>query len=132
MTQPLAALPTLKIRYLYHPADFCKSEATNYAAFMAANAEYASQLRRGDAVMLLNRLCTQAILVHGFSQIEDPRSINGTRQVLYSQRMRLTNGAFSPDMLKDAGLSIGFNLVGPGLRAFKELHDEWERARNGG
>jgi len=100
----------MRLRYIER-ADFRKSEQTN---FVEVQRRQKLELGAKDVVMLISTKGNQLVFVHGFDQYQ-----NGvTRQILRSERLRLTSGTWNPLMLANYAESVGIKI--DGIKRFEE------------
>lgn len=102
-------------------ADFRLSEASNFAKIPKGRRE---SLKFGEAICFISRTGNQIVFVHRSDDMG--KTARGKeRRVVYSTRLRLTRGSWSPDMLANYADDVGLQLIG--LKRFETLHAKLRR-----
>ena len=99
-------------------ANFRKSELTNFNSLPVTRR---TSLHPGDAICFVSRTGNQLVFVHKPIQLASGRK-SGARDVVYSTRLRLTQGTWEPTMLANYAASVGLTLVG--LKRFEQYHSQ--------
>jgi hypothetical protein len=108
----------MRLRRVVGPVDFRKSEHTNYLEWAKEreNRDLAGQLGQHDVIAFVSSGKSQIVFIRGFDQLKNDEG--AVRQVLYSQRLRITDGRWDPYMIVNYARMVGINLTG--LRSFEE------------
>jgi hypothetical protein len=113
----------LRLRHIVRFVDFRKSEMTNWEEFARkrGNKEVVKRLGPNDCVMFTSTGEDQLVFLSGFRQLEEAAV---EREILFSRRLRLRNGRWTPQMLVNYGRDAGIQIDGPGLSDYRTQYEK--------
>jgi hypothetical protein len=117
----------VSLRYM-EQVSFRQTEATSFMEFSKKHPDVVKNLKGDDAIAFVSLMGDQIVFVHGFRELASDHGI--PRLALFSQRIRLTSGQWSPRMLQNYAEDVGLKLRG--IKRFEEIYkEERERKANG-